>query len=183
MSIVTAFLPLLAGRMTEEERLREGARQDMETLFATANERLKFQVDLAKVVIQSLTVANGGAIVALFTLVGKQGESMIIDPALLKAAFAWFVAGLVTIILAAFGGFLSQYWYHISDLREGWHRQAEMLGNEPGKWDFKGPYARGNVALMAALACAFLSLFCFGMGGWDALSGALRAATIAVPPA
>ena len=70
-------------------------------------ERVKIQASIADRALQSLMLANGGALVALFTLVGKAG-AVHFDVRRLKIAFACFVAGLIMALIAHLFAFLSQ---------------------------------------------------------------------------
>jgi len=157
--------------MTPDEQKREAARLDYEALMSDAANRLQHQVDLGKVAVQSLTLVNGGAIVALFTLVGQQGIELALDPERLKLAFGFFVAGLFCSLASMFGGFLSQYWYSQTSIEEAWEKQSEMLGDKPKGRDFMRSYKRGSIALAVGLCLAVLSVVSFAAGSWAALSG------------
>ena len=158
--------------MTEDEIKREMARQDMEIFKQDATERLKGQIDLAKLIIQSLILTNGGAIVALFTLVAKKANGFTPAADQLWAAFAWFVAGLVAALLTGFGGFMSQFYFHIASSRQTWSEQAKALGTTYDK-DHMPYFTAGNWILYVSIAAAAASVVFFGIGAWAALSGSL----------
>lgn len=159
--------------MTPEEQQREAARLDYDALITDAADRLKHQVDLGKMVIQSLILVNGGAIVALFTLVGKQGANLPINPSSLTTAFGYFIAGLVCALASGFAGFLSQYWYALTSTMEAWQKQAEMMGQEYTGKDYNGTFVRGSIAIGLGLLLAAGALICFGLGSRSALIGVL----------
>lgn len=169
--------------MTPEERKREVARLDYETLIADAAIRVGYQVELGKSLLQALTVVNGGAIVALFTLIGNMGDASAIDPPMLKRAFAFFIAGLILSLVSGFAGFLSQFWYSLSGALEAWEKQDEMLGGEITPRNFELHQKRGDKAIWATVIAAALSATCFGIGGWAALSGVIVQSTTIVGPA
>lgn len=158
--------------MTDEEREREAARQDMEMYREDAVERLKAQIDLGKLLIQSLILVNGGAIIALFTLLGAQGDRLSIDANLLWRAFCWFIAGLVAALIAGLGGFMSQYCFHQASCTQTWREQGKLL-RIPYDVDFMPMFRWGNRVLLTAIAVAVLSLICFGVGAASALAGTI----------
>lgn len=53
-----------------EEFERQIAAQDYSDLRLEAEKRLEYQLSYSQALLQSLTIANGGALVALFSLVG-----------------------------------------------------------------------------------------------------------------
>lgn len=169
--------------MTPDEQAREAARLDYQTLMADAADRLKHQVDLGKGLLQSLTLVNGGAIVALFTLIGKQGDGLALDPMLLKRAFGFFIAGLILSLISGSAGFLSQLLFAGSSTLQAWEQQDVMLGRDVTKRHFQKPFKQGGWALVATIAAAILSAACFGLGSWSALSGVLDQSTTVVAPA
>ena len=161
--------------MTPDEQKREVARLDYETLTSDAAERLKYQVDLGQSMLRSLTLVNGGALIALFTLIGNQGQGLVVNDGLLKGAFVSFVAGLVFSLVGSFGGFLSQFWYAFASTLVAWDKQEEMLGGEGSRrLDALKHYKRGSWALAIGVLAVVLSVVCFGVGSWYALSGAIE---------
>lgn len=168
--------------MTEDEAKREIARQDMLAYQEDAMERLRAQVDLAKMLIQSLILANGGAIVALFTLMGAQGDQLAIDPGHLRSAFQWFVTGLVAALACGFCGFASQYLFHLVSGIQAWIQQGKAMG-VPYEREFMGMFTWGNRLVLIAMGLSAGSLIFFAIGAWAALSGALHTSVTAVAPA
>lgn len=62
--------------MDDQERRRAIARHDYEDFKAETAERLKLQAEMAHAALKGLTLANGGAIVALFTFLGNSRSAV-----------------------------------------------------------------------------------------------------------
>lgn len=176
MTIVCERQPVLISDMSPEEKKREIARLDYQALIADAADRLKHQVDLAQATIRSLTLINGGAIVALFTFIGNldANGALLVDPPQIKRAFLAFAFGLMFAMASSFGAFLSQYWYALTSQIEAWHRQAAIFDQTSDR-DLSDPVRRGSLALAVAVASSIASLICFGIGSWLSLLGVLDA--------
>lgn len=158
--------------MDEKQKL-EIARLEYETLRADAEKRIGYQVDLAQSALKTLTLANGGAIVALFTLLGNLDKAKLaIDPNLIWWAFAAFVIGLIATFISYFGAFFSQGFYMVSSAQEAWEKQSHMLGL-PAEFDHQSPYKKGNVAEKTGIAAAMLGLLGFIAGSGIALAAVL----------
>lgn len=152
---------------------RDMARLEMQSQRNEALEHLKAQVEVAKLLIQSLILINGGAIVALFTLMGGEKVAMKFDPAAMKAAFACFVSGLLAAIACGVFGYLSQLCFQLTSTIEAWQFQAIATGTDKVEADSTKLYRVGWVMLGLALLAAVCSMVCFGMGSWEALTGSL----------
>src|SRR3954471_9041 len=88
---------------------RHIAALDFEVAKADTLERLKFQADFAKVAWQSLSLVNGGAIVALFTFIGNAKPTL--DQHLIWIGFECFAFGLAINIASVLCGFMSQAYF------------------------------------------------------------------------
>lgn len=132
-------------------------------LAAEANERLKHQITLVDRGVQSLMLVNGGAMIALFSLLGKTGVA--IRPDWLWLAFGFFAAGLVCTLAATMAAFLSQQKFYLATVHQLWDTHRVIAG-EPKVADTKGLMKRGNSAMTAGIvaACFALLNFCIGCG-------------------
>ena len=149
---------------------RHAAALDYDLAKADVLERLKFQASFAETGWRSLTLVNGGAIVALFTFIGNAGPS--VDESLIWTGFFFFVVGLGSNIVSILGGFLAQAFYMKATTSIAWNKQAEMHGYQP-------PFAKvqqdeertGDRWEILAIAAAVLSLIAFVAGASCALAG------------
>jgi hypothetical protein len=116
--------------MTDElAASRSIAALDFELAKADLLERLKFQGTFSETAWRSLTLVNGGAIVALFTFIGNAKPS--IEESLLWWGFGCFVLGLALNNLSIMGGFFAQAYFMKSSISDAWNKQAEMHGLAP----------------------------------------------------
>lgn len=148
---------------------------DPESARAELLERLKFQVGYSEAIIKSLILVNGGAMVALFTLIGSASTAAVFrfDTKALWAAFALFAAGLALTLLAAIGGFFSQGFFYGVTQQELWMAQEARLTGCIPKDERPAGLRRGQAAQYAGVACAILSTACFSIGAGVALSAVL----------
>lgn len=160
--------------MTPEEQRREIARLDLVDLTKEAADRLRFQADFAQSLLKTLTVVHGGALIALFTLIGHGDEqaSSVLGSSMIWYAFTSFVLGLIFTMLATFGAFYSQLHFYNSTLYQVWSRQREMLGGERDERHLE-PFKKGNIAMSIGLVLAALSVLSFLAGSGFALAGVL----------
>jgi hypothetical protein len=154
--------------MNPEETRRHKAQLDYENYKVEISERLKFQVEFAQGVLRGLTLANGGALIALFTFIGNTGTRH--NGASLWWAFGSFGAGLVLTLLSSMEAFFSQRFYMKSTIAQLWNEQENMLGGN-GAHDFGTEYRRGEWAEIFGITCAFLALLAFIVGAGLALAG------------
>jgi hypothetical protein len=131
-------------------------------------DRLKFQVDFAQAALKNLTLVNGGAIVALFTFLGHDGERLNLR--LLWWSFASFSLGLIFVLAAFLAAFYSQLFFMNTSQYQMWNSQLEIVGRNP-EHDFIAEFKKGNCALIVAIALAVLSLIVFVVGAGFALGG------------
>jgi hypothetical protein len=161
--------------MTPEERTIENAKLDHAEHVAELAERRSYQLQLATMVLRGLTLANGGAIVALFTFLGNGGSAMHVRTQQIWIAFALFVAGLTFTIFAAFCGFLAQLLFGVATQYQAWGDQDAMLGDDGSRHAGKAKPAHKSGTLLQniGIGIALVSLFCFALGSGFALAGVL----------
>ena len=160
--------------MLNDDQARTHARLNYEALTAESQLRLQFQASFAEQALKGLMLVNGGAIVALYTVIGNSG-AVSLDVGRLWVAFGCFVAGLVLTLLAYLGAFASQNFYYVSSQFEAWNHLDALKGSKGGALDHLEPYRKGHWAQIAGVGCAVLSVAAFGVGAGLALSGVLPA--------
>jgi hypothetical protein len=150
--------------------VRHVAALDYELAKADVLERLKFQATFAEIAWRSLTLVNGGAIVALFTFIGNARPA--IDHSLIWVGFGCFAAGLVSNILSIMAGFFAQAFYMKSTTSAAWNKQLEMHGYEPQYAEVQvGEQRAGDRWEWTAIITAVASLLAFVAGAACALQG------------
>lgn len=149
--------------MTPEEQEREIARLDWEYHKQEVADRLRIQEGLGQTVLRGLTLVNGGAMIALFTLLGN--GAVRFDVGLLWVAFGAFVVGLVATIGANALAYLMQVQYTTAAANEMWNAAEKSLGAEP-RHNPSAAFGRGQrfETAMVAAALAGLAAFCIGAG-------------------
>lgn len=152
--------------MTEQEMLREVARQDYEAQSAEALARIQYQVDYSKTLLNGLMIGNGGAILAILTFIGNTGSK--VEPSRMMWAFSLYAAGLACVFIAYAGAFFSQFFYYSASQNQAWLAQAEALGAKRDVTIDKD-VSRGNKAMICGVSAAILSLTAFIAGSVSAL--------------
>ncbi len=168
--------------MTDDEKVamvRRIAEQDYAAARAEASERIKNQMSIADATMKALLLANGGAMIALFTFLGNLLAKASIKPAFdasaLWTAFACFVGGLIAALLTHAFAFLSQERFYHQSMHEVWRNQAMLLtgeANEMNQAELRA-HTFGQVAYGAAFVLAVASIACFTAGSAAALRGVL----------
>lgn len=151
---------------------------DIEFARADAMERVKAQLALADAAIKSLILANGGAMVALFTFIGSMTAkpgAMSFGAGNIWYAFASFVGGLVMALLCYICAFVSQDRFYNQSMREVWRHQD---GLDVGVVTQPSPTERrlnraGMTAYAFGLLFALASTVAFAAGSGFALGGVL----------
>ena len=129
-----------------------------------ARERLRMQESLAQTCFRSLVLVNGGAIIALFSLLGSNAEIAHQVPGLqLWLAFAAFAAGLTATIVANLAGFFMQLHYASMTERQMWNKELELAGRVPA-YDFEECLIAGDRWENVAILSVGLSLVFFAVG-------------------
>jgi hypothetical protein len=150
--------------------VRHIAQLDFELAKLDVLERLKFQAEFAQTAWKSLTLVNGGAIVALFTFIGNARP--MLDQSRIWIGFVCFAVGLSTNIVSIMAGFLAQAFYMKTTTSAAWNKQAEMHGYAPQYADEQMREARiGDIWEVVAIAACVLSLVTFVIGAGFSLAG------------
>ncbi len=164
--------------MTDEERAAltvKVAELDYETARGDMAERIKIQWSIADATMKALLLANGGAMIALFTFVGNLIARSTTRPAFhaegLRWAFACFVTGLVLALLTHAAAFVSQEQFMYTSAEESWRQQRIMTTqvSEPPSAKELMYFGRAKIFYTAAFGLAILSVVAFGIGCWKAL--------------
>lgn len=143
-----------------------------------AMERVKTQLALAQEAMKALLLANGGAMIALFTFVGSvisKGAPVRFDFDVLRLAFALFVAGFLFDLLAYVFAFLSQDRFYYQAMAE-LERYSRTIIADEADLDQTLEHrlnAHGQRWYLAGLIAATASVLTFAAGCAFALSGVL----------
>jgi hypothetical protein len=136
-----------------------------------AIERVRVVNTLTSLCLRTLLLFNGGAIVALFTVLGH-GAATVVAPGKLTGAFTGFASGTLFAMLAAGMAFFTQNLFWAFEAA-----QAEFVYQVIGA-DLAGtaqpapptiPKFATNVLWQLAVAFSWASLFAFGVGSWLAI--------------
>jgi hypothetical protein len=132
-------------------------------------ERLRIQESLADACFRSLVLVNGGAIIALFTLIGSNAQIAKSAPGpSLGIAFGAFALGLATTVGAIIAGYFMQVKYALVTTYQMWNKECEILGGEqvhnvevPFKWGVRWGWTAIALVLLALLSFVTGAAFCF----------------------
>ncbi|PZU13798.1 MAG: hypothetical protein DI606_04320 [Sphingobium sp.] len=147
--------------------------------YADAADRVRFQASFAEKMLNALMVANGGAIVGLFTfignLAGKKDAPIHVNAAPLWIAFACFVIGLALTLGAHILAFLSQqmFYFQAMDEVERYDRTLSMNELQTDRTSERANNARGNRYYATGLALAAAGIIFFVCRSGCALFGLL----------
>ncbi len=165
--------------ITDYERITRAADQDYAVSRADAAERVKIQMSIADATMKALLLANGGAMIALFTFVGnlvaKSSKTVPFDPSRLWTGFFCFVAGLVAALLVHAFAFLSQDRFYNQSMIEAWRHQRTSLDGipaDPGERELQ-IFGQGHAFYSIAFFLAIVSMTLFAVGCGFALGGVL----------
>ena len=149
-----------------DETVRESLLEEARLRRIESDNRLQYTVQYAQAGMRSLFLSNGGAIIALLTLVGNSTRDFGQNG--LFWAFVWFGLGLGTCLAAYFFGANSQDQLMNAAFNEA--NKALSQANQTGEvftpevWD-----KRAEVALTIAGGLAISSLLFFLIGAFVAL--------------
>lgn len=133
------------------------------TFLEDQEQRLRFQHEYTLAGFKTLFLLQGGAIVALLTYAGHAADSG--EARQYGTAFAWYVGGLVSTVLAYLAAYASQGSYAAHSSLEA----VRLLGLQAKEKRSSESYAyRGDRFVIAAIALCVLSLGCFIAGSWCA---------------
>lgn len=162
-----------------KERNRANLLKARDNAYADAEQRVRFQAGFAEKMLHALMIANGGAIVGLFTfignLVGKKGSPIAMSVTPLWIAFACFVIGLALTLGAHVFAFLSQQMFYFQSIEEAERFERAIAMDEPqldrSKEVTHNRMGNRHYATGLVLATAGILLFVTGCG--SALFGLL----------
>ncbi len=163
-----------------DENFARIATEDHAAARAEAAERLKFQMSIADAAMKALMLANGGAMVALFTFIGNlmakaSAAKLPFSTQSLWVAFACFVGGLVAALLCHIAAFVSQDRFYNQSVREAWRTQeaaVRSVRTSISKVEMR-IYRQGTTAYLVGIGLAVVSLVAFAVGCGFALAGVL----------
>ena len=152
-------------------------------LYENMRARLNSQTQLAILALQSLILINGGALVALFSLIAQGGNTPFIRhiyPPTLWISFAMFALGISAALIAVFLGYWSQNEINMTEQVFADRDRNALLGHAPDPQD--QPMAdkmlkRANLVFDLAFCVAGLSLILFISGSCFALWASFGALT------
>jgi hypothetical protein len=158
----------MVSELTDQERAR------LERIYreqiAEGLERVKFATEFAQAGLKALVLANGGAIVALFTFLGNAKPH--VDAVATWKSFGAFAAGLVAVLIAHLGAHISQNHYYFASTHIAWDADA-LLRGQPAQEKGRRQFLIGNVFQQGAGVFAVLSLAGFVAGSAYALAGVI----------
>ncbi len=164
----------------EREQYARMATEDHAAARTEALERIKIQYGIADATLKALMLANGGAMIALFTFIGNlMAKSAVprmpFSTHALWVAFACFVAGLVTALICHGLAFMSQDRFFNQVMREAWRMQDAAVRGAPTQTsDLEMKlFRQGQLFYFGGLATSLVSVVCFATGCGFALSGVL----------
>lgn len=157
---------------TPDDDDRKIAALDQGFFQSSAMIRLESISNFAQSLWKSLMIVNGGAIVALFTLLGNSDLS--VDTYWLWWAFFLFAVGLGGTLFSNLTAYLTQSAYWQQDISGAWNAQEQMHGRPP-KWekDANRSSALGTAFEWTALGSAIIGLAAFLGGSWCALTAVI----------
>ncbi|BBD01834.1 hypothetical protein YGS_C1P3089 [Sphingobium sp. YG1] len=129
----------------------------------------------------ALMVANGGALIGLFTfignVVGKSNAKLNFDTTLLWSAFACFAGGVAMVLTTHLFAFLSQVNFYNQAAHEMWRHQRTLANDaveSDNSAEFRS-YTLGTRMMVIGISTLLLALLCFVIGSGIALAGVLPA--------
>lgn len=155
------------------------AENDLAAARADAGERVKAQLTIADAAIKALMLANGGAMIALFTFIGnlvaKSPAALPFNTGRLWIAFACFVVGLTAALFCYVCAFLSQDRFYNQSMVEVWRQQPAWQLGIPSIVDPREQNlnSQGMRAYGIGLLLAGAGIIAFMVGCGFALSGVL----------
>lgn len=147
--------------------------QQLEAATVEGMERIRIQSVLAEKLLAALLLANGGALVALFTFIGN--SAVVLRTGFLWAGFASFIVGL-TLALAAFVlAFLSQDRFYLACHHEGERHRASLRNGivQEDNTDEREAVTAGAQFYISGVALACFSILAFALGSGLSLAGVL----------
>lgn len=165
------------------EKLTEAQRHEIEGDLAAARaesvDRIRHQMTLAEKSLSALMVANGGALIGMFTFIGnvaaKSPDSMMFNVGLIWGGFSAFCVGVALALIAHLGAFLSQDRFYQVSMLEVWRHQRSLLNDVEhlDRADELRFHAQGGMIYYGSLVLSILSILAFMIGCGFSLAGVL----------
>jgi hypothetical protein len=173
MGVSATSTPTAHPVMITAQQHVEMARLDYQDFREEAAARLRIMEALGLALLKGLTLANGGALIALFTFIGNVGPKSIgINTQSIWYAFAWFVGGLVASMVANLCAYFMQNFFYLAVLDQAWVSQARSIGSDRAP-DHDRPYKLGSRWEGGAILASVIGLIAFCVGSGIALAGAI----------
>lgn len=131
--------------------------------------------------LRTLILINGGAIIALFTLIAQGAASPLVKhlhAEALIAAAGCFTAGLALALVAILAGFFAQQLALLVDMGIAEVMFAHLLGQTEVPLPDNKHIRTANILILTAAGLSALSLVAFGLGSFLALHAALQSAAV-----
>ncbi len=144
-------------------------------------ERLRNQMTFAEKALAAMMLANGGALIALFTFigntVGKSDAPLKFSTSYLWGGFALFSLGVALVLVTHLFAFFSQFNFYNQAGEELWRHQRTLRTNvfDTDTSAEEAENRRGNTHLSWGIATLICSLVCFLGGAGLSLAGVLPA--------
>ena len=147
--------------------------RDLAAAITEGQERIRIQAVLAQKLLAALLLANGGALIALFTFIGN--SAVVIRAGLLWAGFGAFVLGLVLALAAFVLAFLSQDRFYLTCHHEAERHRASLRAGivQEDNSAEREAIAQGLRFYAVGVAIAVGSIVAFALGSGLALAGVL----------
>ncbi|MGF7152581.1 hypothetical protein [Novosphingobium gossypii] len=161
--------------------VREDIEFDLKNAQVDTVDRLKNQMTFAEKALAAIMLANGGALIAMFTFigntVGKSEAPLRLNATFLWAAFTCFAMGVVLSLVAHIFAFLSQLAFYNQSAQEMWrHRRSLTTGVVDRDMTRElAFFQRGNRYVNIGVLIIIGSLVCFVFGAGWSLAGVLPA--------
>jgi len=145
-----------------------------------AIERQKGVSDLTLLALRTLLLFNGGAIVALFTVLGHGGAALV-SAGTLNVAFEAFSVGIFATMVAVGAAFHNQnafFAFETASAHLLYHTIGAHLTNAAPPPPLKPPNFALKVTRPLAIGLCWVSVAAFGFGSWSALQALKPAAAM-----
>ncbi|MEM1196593.1 MAG: hypothetical protein AAGH57_10855 [Pseudomonadota bacterium] len=152
--------------MSEEELNKDWEEAKGRFFESDYKKRMDMSNEYAQLAYRYLFLLNGGAVLALLTLLGNtQAEA---DAGGIFNAFIWFAGGLASVLVGVFSYHASQSASMLSSYYKSMDSFSKLAGGQ-GLDESDIHHKRANVSLLAARFFAAVSLLCFVCGSVETL--------------
>lgn len=131
--------------------------------LADSARRIEYATNFAQSGLNTLTLINGGAVIALFTLVGGEAK-LSFQIGTLWMAFAAFAAGLTANTVAYVCAYLSQNFYYMVSYENADRARAKAFKRVLPECGVRENHRRGELTQNLAIGAAVLALASFISG-------------------